>query len=256
MGDLPTLVYCVDEQRTKIAEDGYQIVSDERTHLITIVAVAVTPEKLDTDALYRTLGKSKEDRYKVNKKMFPTKYIFDHNLQHENEVPAIIVHFEIEMGNYSLDEVTLHVTLGNVKRTKQLTYPELSWYGISPHNSSFKENMNLIRRLTTENSQLSFEGSPPQSSMAMDFVWKLLRIYNYACTEACIRNKIPYVGREVLDAYDGDLQTFGTFNCPLRHPKAAINNINLSYFLKHGHPFFSEKDIENILATARKTPVM
>lgn len=257
MKDLPTLVYCIDEGRTKIAEDGYYITSSEETHKITIVAIAVTEEELDFNALCKTLGKNKDERSRVNKKMFPAKYIFNHNLQHGQEIPAITVDFEIKIGNYNIDDVVLNVSLRDVKKFKQLTYEELSRYGISPHNSSFREDMNIIRKLTTaQNSQLSFGGFQPQTSMSRDFVWKLLRIYNYACTEACRQSEVPYIGRETIDVFEGDFRTLGIFNCPLRHPEAVINNINLAHFLRYESPFFSEEEIKRLLAIARKTPVV
>lgn len=256
MEDSPKLVYCVDDERTRIAEDGYYITFSEGMYNITIVAVAVTGKELDSDALSRTLGKTKDYLSRVNKKMFPADYILNHNLQQGFEIPAITVDFQVEVGKYNIDDVILNVSLHNVKKFKQVTYETLLCYGLAPHNSSFKADMNLVRRLSTKNSQLSFGKYQPQTSMSRDFVWKLLRIYNYACTEACITHNIPYIGREAPEVFEDDFRTFGIFNCPLRHPEAAINNINLTHFLRHGYPFFSEEEIENFLALAGKTPVV
>lgn len=250
------MVYLVDGNKTKVAEDGYYITSIGGTSTVMIAAISVIPDSLNIEAVYKTLGKTRKERSEANKKMFPPDYIFNHNLMMGLPVPAIIVSFDVKKPEYEID--TLNITLGSIKKFKQITHEQVTEYATSRHNSSFKRDIDLINKVAQCNKiPYSEKGIFSDLSIAGNFVAKMMKIYNYACTEACLKQGIPYIGKAVLDAEkEEDLQTFGTFNCPLRSGEAALNNVNLSHFLRHGSHYYEEEELKSFIEEASKTPII
>lgn len=246
-------VYCMDKETTKIAEDGYLFTKEGDMHTVIVAAVSVTPDDLDIQAVLEKLGKTKDEQSRVNKKLFPQKYIFNHNLIHGHPTEAILVEFKTRSPEFLVE--TMNISLGVVKKFKQITYEQVMSYVMSPHYSSIKNDVRVLHKITQRNKTPCSGNISISLSAAEEFVMKMLRMYNYACSEACVLYNIPYVGKEIKNADEDELQTFGTFNCPLRNPEAAINNINLTYFLRYGLPYFTEEEVEAFLVTASKTPV-
>ena len=247
---LPRPLYCVDKIDTKIAEDGYHITYDQETSKVTIAAISVDAENISEDAIYETIGRSRKQRSGINKKMFSREYIFKHNLMIASSVPAIIVDFDVQKDTYLINDFS--ISLGSISRAKQITHEQIGIY-IKSHNwSAFKGDVELINKLLTHNQIPSFNTPIEDIPLGGRFVMNMLKIYNYACTKACVEESIPYIGKFITKTNGIDL--LGLFNCPLRNSEAAINNINLSHFLRHGKPYYTYDEIQ-ILVEHAKAPI-
>lgn len=246
----PRPLYCIDRAGTKIAEDGYFVTYDQGTSKVTIAAVSVDAHNISEDAIYETIGRPREQRSRINKKMFSPEYIFEHNLMSTLIIPAIIVDFDVEKDTYLINDFS--VSLAPVSRVKQITHRQVETYLRSRNWSPFKDDIDLIGKVLTHNQIPSFNTPTKDMSLAGRFVMNMLKIYNYACTEACVRENIPYIGKFVPGIQNVD--PLGIFNCPIRNSEAAINNINLSHFLRHGEPYYTYDEIE-ILVEHAKAPV-
>lgn len=247
-------IYCIDSSDTKIFEDGYYIHSKKASGGVVLklilAAVSVTPEELYKDILYAKLGKSSRASSLIRNRLFHPEYISEHHLGDNLTVPAIVVEFEINDSNYHIQSNV--TSLASVKKIRQFTHTELEKDLDKKERLRLKKYIKLINKIITNNNIPQLHSSEPSDPTIEKFVVRMLNLYNHTCTEFCIKNNIPYIGRYTQQKKSNDTHLLGKFNCPLRHPEAVINNINLSHFLKHGKPYYSENDIELFVEYANK----
>lgn len=254
-------IICVDQDHTRTPEDGFYPLTNEETLSLKLTSVSITQEVVREDIILRTLGKRK---YQIESLGFPMmcteEYINTHNYSIAAPVPSILVTIKCDkITGYTLATVEL----AHAKVFRRYTYSTVQTF-LEQENR--RAVFNLAEGILAHLNRLGYlpnfqEEGHRWLPRAHNLTRRLLWLFNETCKEFCNEHKIPYLGAPVKGRHEILVHTDAIpvtpiFSCPFRHPVATLNNQNLSYFLVHKIPYYTQEELQEILNASNKEPMI
>ncbi|MDQ5962876.1 MAG: hypothetical protein QG653_683 [Patescibacteria group bacterium] len=252
----PSIIVCVDETETRFPEDGFYVHISKQEAVLRIASVSlIEGEAFDREVIVRTLLLRKKQRYLLgNGRVCKKEFVERNNFFNASEVPAIVI--ELKMSFDDPRRPKAEIFLDFAKTFKRFTYTKTSGFlkeaeGIFHQASLFLDFLDEREYFPT----FSEKSGHKKLRREEDLIRRMLWLFNELCANVTRRNRIPTIGRKSKNSKEVIIgkECSPIFNCPLRNPFAAINNLNLSHFLEHGQPYFTEDDLRSILEDARKS---
>lgn len=248
----PATIVCVDDHKAMLAEDGFYIHKDKQSTTLRLASVAVYGnDALKIDLIERMICLNREERKLYGSpRMCSDTFIDEHNFRLEKEVPALVVDVSIIRQDASPETISASVCLDYARAFRHFAFSQITTYIDSRQGTLYEVNgfLSLLRRLGYAET-LHGWNDKAKLSREENFVRRLVWLFNVLCANTAFANDVPVIGKvadrssELTVAKD----CFPIFNCPLRHPVAAINNFNLVHFLEYGKPYFKTRDLRRLI---------
>jgi hypothetical protein len=230
----PILLTCIDTDGTRLREDGFKI----EKHEIILASISPPYELINFDDLLTTLKTGiKNNRYFFNK--IPSKNIC---LQRLVSVPVISVHINPILHDRR------RMLLSDAKIEQTFTFGSATYL---INNAPLKRGSGFILAEALKFAETIKPPSPLRENtrQANVIVSAFTTMFNESCSQFLDDKNIPFLfthrdGKVILDCSS---YRFGIFSHPLRDAASLVNNMQLSFYLKHKEILFSKEFLERLI---------